>query len=188
MLEVGTAKAMDLKGETIVCTVTWLLDKRTTDIKTPPEVYHGSLIGIINYSKLFTWLQLVWLLGTNCNSIKLNDINCRTWRILTEIPLGQNTVTSQQHETSTGLWQPELICMLCVVSGRAQAQVSCINTGKCQDQVITWHPSTGHLSLNVNFAGFLPGPISFPKMFSETYILVLFQQQQRKTVTRKWSP
>lgn len=58
MLEVGPAKAMDLKGETIVCTITWLLDKRTTNInktnKTPPEVYYSSLIGIINYSKLFT--------------------------------------------------------------------------------------------------------------------------------------
>ena len=172
MLEVGPANAMYLKGVTIVCTVTWLLDKRTTDIKTPPEVYHGSLIGIINYGKLFTWLQLEWLLGTNCNSIKSNDINWRTWRILTEIPRGQNTVMSQQHETSTGQRQPGLIRMLCAVSGRAQAQVSCVNTGKCQDQVITWHPSTGHLSSNVNFADFfspfLPAPISFPKVFSET--------------------
>lgn len=99
----------------------WL--KKTAD-KTPLGLlYRATWLG---QSINFVYMTSASVISRNklCNSIKLIDINCRSRRIVVEIPLELRTIIShntgpRQNYNNSGI---SVCCVFCVVSGRARSQ------------------------------------------------------------------
>lgn len=98
---------------------TSLFEETATGIKTPLGLFfQGYLIRIMNF--VYVTYASVTPRNKLCNSIKLIDINCRSWRILTQIPLEWNTTSTtwDLNRTMTAWIHVHVVCCVWASSVR----------------------------------------------------------------------